>query len=320
VNGSLDARTAIVTGGARGIGRAVALHLAECGARVVVADNGSLPGGADRDDRPAREAADEIVAAGGEAFAQACDVTLPAEVDTLVSAAIDRWGRLDILVNAAGNLRIGTIADTTDDDWDAVVQVHLRGTFNTSRAAARHWVERGDYGRLVNFSSLAGISVGYPAMLAYSAAKAGIIGLTRAAANYLAPYHVTANCVSPVADTRMGDSVRVDAAPGEVVVDPARDPRHVAPLVAFLASPEAANVTGRILGAKGGRYTLWSEPAEELVVERDFLTEPEQLRNELIAMCAHLSPFDLPAPSAPVGPDWREQYGHMLPLWDGGTG
>jgi 3-oxoacyl-[acyl-carrier protein] reductase len=314
----LDDKTAVVTGAARGIGRAVACHLAEQGARVVIGDNGSFPGGEGRDERLAGQVSDEIVARGGEAVAHVGDITIKADAHDLIQTAVDRWGKLDILVNVAGNIRACTIIDITDDDWDSVINVHLRGTFHTSHFAARHWVERGEYGRLINFTSSAGINLGFPALLSYDAAKAGVVGLTRACANALVAYNVTANCVAPNATTRMGDSLRPPAAAkGTDDTGGPTDPRHVAPLVAYLASPNAGHVTGRTFGATGGRYTLYSEPHEIREVRTNFLVDPQQLYADLEqTLTADLSLRDLPCPAPPDTNNWRERWGHIWPNWD----
>jgi NAD(P)-dependent dehydrogenase (short-subunit alcohol dehydrogenase family) len=314
----LEGRTAVVTGGGRGIGRAVAHHLAEQGARVIIGDNGSLPSGEGRDERPAREVAEEIVALGGEALAHVGDVTVKADAEDLIQTAVDRWGKLDILVNAAGNIRACTITDITDDDWDSVISTHLRGTFNTSHFAARHWVERGEYGRLVNFSSSAGINMGFPALLSYDAAKAGVLGLTKACANALVAYNVTANCVAPNAATRMGDSLRPAASvKGTDQIGGPTDPRHIAPLIAFLASPAAAHISGRTFGAMGAHYTLYSEPEEIRELTTDFLADPNRLYVELESELGKgLSLRDLPCPAPPDTDNWRGRWGHIWPNWD----
>jgi 3-oxoacyl-[acyl-carrier protein] reductase len=179
----LEGKTAIITGGGRGIGRASALHLAQLGARVAVVDDGSAPNGDGRDEVPAAGVAAEIVARGGEAQAEVVDVTDEAEVDSLFARTLQRWESLDILVNVAGNIRVSTIVDATPAEWERVLRTHLLGTYLTSRRAAQHWVERATYGRLINFSSVAGLNVGFPALLSYSTAKAGIIGFTRACAS-----------------------------------------------------------------------------------------------------------------------------------------
>lgn len=312
----LKGKTAIVTGGGRGIGRASALHLAQLGACVAVVDDGSAPGGDGRDEAPATDVAAEIVARGGEAHAEVVDVTDEAQVDSLFARTLHRWESLDILVNVAGNIRLSTIVDATQAEWERVIRTHLVGTYLTSRRAAQHWVERASYGRLINFSSVAGLNVGYPALLSYSTAKAGIVGFTRACANFLVSYNVTANCITPTADTRMGDSVRGTEVPASTLRG-GNQPEHVAPLVGFLASPAAANVTGRVLGARRARYVLWSEPAEERITAVDLAEDPSGLYAALGEMCADLSPQDLPASAGPIGSDWRDRYGMLLPAWDG---
>ncbi len=256
----LAGKVAIVTGAGRGIGRALARGLAAQGAHVVVNN---------RSDEAGRTVVAEITSDGGSAVFHQGDVGTTADAEGVVELALDTWGRLDILVNNAGQTIAGTIADATDEDFDDIVRVHLRGTFNTSRAAARHWVERREYGRLINMVSRGGID-GVPSHVAYAAAKAGIIGLTRSAASALVAYGVTCNCVAPTAATRMLDGMgiarehfeRTGRWPSEVAEGTEMDPAHVAPLVIYLASEAAANISGRIFGARGLTYTLYNELEE----------------------------------------------------------
>ena len=272
--GRLEGKTALVTGAGRGIGRAIALLMAREGARVLVADNGSLVNGAGTDPAVAERVVEEIRERGGEALGDGGDVASMAAAERMVGTAIDAWGRLDILVNAAGNFRLSSIADIAEEDWDEVISTHLRGTFCTTRVAVPHWRAGGGPGRIINFTSAAG-TVGLPNMVSYSTAKAGIIGFTRACANALAAFDVTANSISPGAATRMSDRSggpsavatfrATDRWPRETT-QPERNPAHVAPLVVYLASDAAANISGRIFGASGQRYALLSEPEEVRVL------------------------------------------------------
>lgn len=253
-------KAAVVTGAGRGIGRAIARELAAQGADVVV-NNRSVDA--------AHAVVDEIRSAGGSAVAHQGDVGRTSDADQLIELALSTWGRLDIVVNNAGYTVPGTIVEATDDDFDDIVRVHLRGTFNTSRAAARHWVRRRACGRLINMVSRGGID-GVPTHVAYAAAKAGIIGLTRSAASALVAYDVTCNCVAPTAATRMFDGMDVSREhfertgrwPSEVAEGTPMDPAHVAPLVVYLASEAAANISGRVFGARGLTYTLYNELEE----------------------------------------------------------
>jgi NAD(P)-dependent dehydrogenase (short-subunit alcohol dehydrogenase family) len=324
--GRLEGLTALVNGGGRGLGRAIALEFAREGARVVVNDLGTAWDGRGRDSERAQAVVDAIRDFGAEAIADAGDIGDLEDARAMVQKAIDAWGKLDILVNAAGIIRLGTPIDTAPEDWDAIIRVHLRGYFNTTQFAARHWVERGEYGRLINFASGASL-VSQPTILAYSAAKTGVVGFTRSCANALAAYNVTANCIRPSAATGMGDELgqarrfreETGQKASEAAVGTARDPVHVAPLVVFLASPAAGHVSGRLLEGRGGRYVLWSEPHEERVVELDFLTEPDRLYAELEeTLCADLSLRDLKMPMAPIDElgDWKSEYGVQAPLLD----
>jgi NAD(P)-dependent dehydrogenase (short-subunit alcohol dehydrogenase family) len=245
--------------------------MAQEGAKVIVADNGSFVDGTGASQRPAQQVVEEIRELGGEALADFGDVSDWKSAEALVAKAINTWGKLDILVNAAGNFRLSTITDLVEKDWDDVIRVHLRGTMCTTHFAALHWKERQEYGRLINFTSLAGTG-GLPNMVAYSTAKAGIIGFTKVIANSMYNYNVTANAISPGAATRMSDRGR---GPESIAyfqkyghwpredAEPERDPAHVAPLVTYLASPNAANISGRIFGARGHTYTLLSDHDEE---------------------------------------------------------
>ena len=213
---------------------------------------------------------DEITAAGGEAIAHYGDVSSWDDAEDMVRTALNTWGKLDILVNVAGILRERMVFNMTEDEWDDVIRVHLKGTFATTKFASIHWRQRREYGRLINFTSTAGIngSAGQPN---YAAAKAGIIGFTRSCANALVRYGVTANCIAPSASTRMTDrGLAAAAATREGAAGAAsereagseRDPENVAPAVVFLASEQAGNISGRIVSAGGYHIGLFSEREE----------------------------------------------------------
>ncbi|GAB2841339.1 3-oxoacyl-ACP reductase [Streptomyces deserti] len=275
----LQGRVAIVTGAGRGIGRAEALELARLGAAVVVNDYGQpgrwgspplersreLGGGTGAASAgPAERVVAEIEAAGGTALAHTGDVSDFHRAAELVESAITEFGELDILVNNAGILRDRMVFSMTEDEWDAVIRVHLKGHFNTTRFAAAHWRERSKraggpvYGRIVNTSSeafLAG-SAGQPN---YAAAKGGIVGLTTSTAHALAKYGVTANAICPRARTRMTEDVFAGVEQPDSGLDPLA-PEHVAPLVGYLASPAAERVSGQVLVVHGGMVAVVERP------------------------------------------------------------
>ncbi|MET8471008.1 3-oxoacyl-ACP reductase [Streptomyces sp. NPDC006422] len=262
----LTGLTAIVTGAGRGLGRAEALELARLGANVVVNDFGQpgRDGSGEATAGPAEQVVAEIEAAGGAATAHTGDVADHQQAEELVRLAVDTYGKLDILVNNAGILRDRMIFSMTEQEWDSVIHVHLKGHYNTSHFAARHWREASKaagapvYGRIVNTSSeafLAG-SAGQPN---YAAAKGGIVGLTTSTALALAKYGVTANVICPRARTRMTEDVFAGFAQPEEGLDPLA-PEHVAPLVGYLASPAAANVNGQLLVVHGGMVAVVDRP------------------------------------------------------------
>ncbi|MCX5382756.1 3-oxoacyl-ACP reductase [Streptomyces sp. NBC_00083] len=263
----LEGLSAIVTGAGRGLGRAEALELARLGASVVVNDFGQpgRDGSGQASAGPAEEVAAEIRAAGGRATAHTGDVADHQQAGELVRLAIDTYGKLDILVNNAGILRDRMIFSMSEEEWDSVIHVHLKGHFNTTHFAAAHWRERSKaaggpvYGRIVNTSSeafLAG-SAGQPN---YAAAKGGIVGLTTSTALALAKYGVTANAICPRARTRMTEDVFAGfQEPGRGQLDPLA-PEHVSPLVGYLASPAAAKVNGQLLVVHGGMVAVIERP------------------------------------------------------------
>jgi 3-oxoacyl-[acyl-carrier protein] reductase len=263
----LDGLAAIVTGAGRGLGRAEALELARLGASVVVNDYGQpgRDGSGEASAAPAEEVAAEIRAAGGRAVAHLGDVSDHEQARCLVGLATATYGRLDILVNNAGILRDRMVFSMTEEEWDSVVRVHLKGHFNTTHFAAAHWRARSKetggpvYGRIVNTSSeafLAG-SAGQPN---YAAAKGGIVGLTTSTALALAKYGVTANAICPRARTRMTEDVFAGfREPVDGTLDPLA-PEHVSPLVGYLASPAAAGVNGQLLVVHGGMVAVVERP------------------------------------------------------------
>ena len=251
----LDGRSALVTGAGHGIGRAEALALAAAGARVVVNDY---------DEASAQAVVDEVVAAGGEAIAAPGDVSSWSTSEGLVQVAIDAFGRLDILVNNAGVLRDRLVFNISEQEWDTVIGVHLKGHAATTRFATAHWRDRFKAGedvdaRVVNTSSEAFL-FGSPGQPNYAAAKAGITALTLSTANACGRFGVRANAICPRARTAMTADVFGEA-PAE-----GTDPlsvEHVAPLVTWLASPAAAAVTGQVFVAYGPMVALASAPAVE---------------------------------------------------------
>jgi NAD(P)-dependent dehydrogenase (short-subunit alcohol dehydrogenase family) len=263
--GSLDGRVAIVTGAGRGIGRSTAQLLAAEGASVVVNDLGGAVDGSGSDVGPAQQVVNEITGAGGKAIANGADISDHAAAEGLIKAAIAEFGRLDVLVNVAGILRDRMIFNMSEQEWDDVIRVHLKGTFNTSKFAAAHWRslrEEGAQNRIINFTSVSGLH-GAPGQPNYAAAKMGIVGLTWSSANALAKYGVTVNAVSPAAATRMTDSIpegrrRTDRPTDE---DPQRSPDNVAKVVAYLASERSGWLTGRIVHSAGYEVSLYNNMA-----------------------------------------------------------
>ncbi len=257
MSGLLEGRVAIVTGAGRGIGRAHALELASHGAAVVVNDYGVSLAGEDSGESPADEVVAAIEAAGGRAVANGADVADFAEAEAMVRQAIDTFGGLDILVNNAGFVRDRMLVNTSEEEWDAVIRVHLKGHFAPLRHAGAYWRAEGKEGRqraarVINTSSGAGLQ-GSVGQATYSAAKAGIAGLTLVAAQEMGRYGVTVNAIAPVAKTRMTE--------GAFDTSAMALPEDNSPLVAWLASEEAGDVTGRVFEIDGSVITVengWS--------------------------------------------------------------
>jgi len=263
-------RVAVVTGAGRGIGRGVALGLAAAGAKVVVNDYGVTLDGAEPSAGPAFEVAKEIVAAGGEAVANIDSVAEWDGAKRIVDMAIERFGRIDVLVTCAGIVRDRMIFNMSEEEWDAVLAVHLKGTFNCVRHACTHMREQ-RYGRIVTFSSGAAL-FGNPGQANYGSAKGGISGLTKVAARDLGRYGVTVNAICPVAGTRMTvtdaylKSREIRKQQGIVREDRGTenieqlDPNDVAPMVVYLSSEHAGNVNGQFFLCYGNSIALLSQP------------------------------------------------------------
>jgi NAD(P)-dependent dehydrogenase (short-subunit alcohol dehydrogenase family) len=255
-----EGRIAIVTGAGRGLGRQHALELARQGAKVVVNDLGTSGAGEGASSGPAADVVAEIEAMGGEAVADGSDVADFAGARDLVRRAVDVFGGLDVLVNNAGFLRDRMLVNTSEEEWDAVVRVHLKGHFAPLRHAASYWRDEAKAGRprdarVVNTSSGAGLQ-GSVGQGTYSAAKAGIAGLTLVAAAELGRYGVRVNALAPAARTRMTEAAFADTMAAPESGFDAMDPANVAPVVAWLASTESGDVTGRVIEVEGGKICV----------------------------------------------------------------
>ena len=277
----LEGRIAIVTGAGRGIGRAHALELARHGAKVVVNDYGVSISG-EKSDSPAHDVVAEIEALGGEAVVNGADVADFEQAAAMVQQAIDTFGGLDILVNNAGFVRDRMLVNTSEEEWDAVIRVHLKGHFAPLRHAGAYWRAEAKEGRqraarVINTSSGAGLQ-GSLGQTTYSAAKAGIAGMTLVAAVEMSRYGVTVNAIAPVAKTRMTEGA-FDTA--EMAL-----PEDNSPIVAWLASVEAADVTGRVIEIEGGQICVeqgWTHGPRLDLGRRWEATEVGSSLRELIA-------------------------------------
>jgi len=273
----LDGKVVVVTGAGGGIGREIALAAAAEGARVVVNDIGASLGGEGFDASPAHNVVGEIEAAGGDAVANLDSVSSPEGAAAIVQTAMDRWGRIDGVVNNAGILRDVFFHKMTDEQWDAVLKVHLYGSYNVSRAAAPHLrMQQG--GALVHMTSTSGL-IGNRAQANYSAAKLGIVGLSKSIALDMQPFGVRSNCVAPFAWSRMISSIKVDSPDQEERVGRLQQmtPAKIAPIVVYLLSDAASDVTGQIFSVRNNEIFLISQPRPVRSVHRDHGWTPQQI-------------------------------------------
>jgi NAD(P)-dependent dehydrogenase (short-subunit alcohol dehydrogenase family) len=276
-----EGRVVAITGAGRGIGRAHALAFAEHGAKLIVNDLGGALDGDGASAGPAHDVVAEIVAAGGEAVANTDDCADWEGGRRLVEAAVENFGRLDVLVTNAGILRDKMLVSMTEDDWDAVMRVHLRGTFCAAHWAAVHWRERSKAGetidaRLITTSSAAGL-YGNIGQTNYSAAKAGIAAFTTVAAAELGRYGVTANALAPAARTRMTEALFADIMKAPESGFDAMAPENNSPIVVWLGSTESAAVTGRVFEAMGGTLGVAEGYRHGPVLRQDHAYDPTRL-------------------------------------------
>jgi len=277
--GLLDGRVAVVTGSGRGIGREFALCMAREGARVVINDVGVSLDGRGTDEDPAAQVCKEIEALGGEAVPNYDSVSDFEEAANIVATATDAFGQLDILVNNAGIVRDRSLLKMTEDDFDAVLAVHLKGSFNCARHAAPVMKDAG-YGRIINITSSAGLRGNF-GQTNYGAAKAALMGMTFIWALELGKYGITVNAVAPAGATRMTAALfeRTGSEP-----PPEQNPALNAPLVAFLASDAAGHVNGQILGRTDYAYTLFQHPKQIAFMWRDGGWEPGDVADNFDAV------------------------------------
>ncbi|HVE76133.1 MAG TPA: SDR family oxidoreductase [Actinomycetota bacterium] len=282
--GMLDGKVALVTGAGRGIGRAEALLFASEGAAVVVNDVGASVAGEGHDAAPAEQVAEEIKKGGGRASVDDTDVTNFEAVEALISRVVGEYGQIDIVVNNAGILRDRMVVNMSEQEWDAVIAVHLKGTFNVTRHAAAYWRARSKAGesvsgRIINTSSPSGL-YGNVGQSNYGAAKAGIAGFTVITAQELKNYGVTVNAISPSARTRMTEQAFGSiAAPGGGF--DAFAPENIAPIVAYLATDDAAGITGQVFSVQGGSIALLQGWTPAGVISREEQWTPTEIASAI---------------------------------------
>lgn len=270
--GYLDGKVVAITGAGRGIGRAVALDAAAAGAKILVADYGVGMAGEEPTSDVADAVVKEIDQLGGEAIAVAGDVSDTAVGQKIVDTCVESWGRIDGVVCVAGILRERMLFNMSDEEWDDVIRVHLRGTFSLFRPASAVMRKQGS-GSLISFTS--GVwALGSVAQANYAAAKAGIVTFTRSAALGLNKYGVTANVIAPVARTRMSANVPQDLAE-------MGDPEDVAPMVVYLLSDKARHITGQVYTVVGGKIAVWCQPEEVRAMYTDGRWTPEEIEAHL---------------------------------------
>jgi hypothetical protein len=291
--GYLDGKVAVVTGAGRGIGREISLLMAREGARVVVNDLGSSDHGEGADKGVAGEVVDEIRAGGGQAVSNPDSVASWEGAHRIIQTALDSFGRIDIVVNNAGIVRDRMIFKMSEQEWDAVLDVHLKGTFNCIRAASPHMRDR-NWGRFVNFTSTSGL-IGNVGQANYGAAKLGIVALSKITALDMKRYNVTSNCIAPFAWTRLIATIPTDTEEQKRRVEKLKkmSPADVAPLAVFLAGEQAANITGQVFGVRGKEIFLFSQPRIVRSIHKSEGWNVEDLSQMLEAtMKSHFSPLD----------------------------
>src|SRR6266581_3350249 len=281
MTGFVSGKVAIVTGGGRGIGRAVAMLMAKEGASVVVVDIGAALDGSGGDHGPAQEVVNEIKAAGGEAIASTLSITEPQNAEAIVKSAIDTFGRVDILVNNAGILRDRIFHRMSWSDWSDVLAVHLNGSFNMSRACAVQFREQNG-GAFVHMTSTSAL-VGNFGQANYMAAKFGIVGLSRGIALDMQRFKVRSNCIAPFAWTRMIDSIPAETPEEKARVERFQQmtPEKIAPLTVYLASDRAEGISGQIFGVRNNEIFLFSQPRPVRTLHRSEGWTPENISAQL---------------------------------------
>ena len=298
MSGICEGRVVIVTGAGRGIGREHALEFARQGAKVVVNDLGAATDGSGRGEGPAAEVVAAIRAAGGQAVANGDDVADWEGAKRLVAAAVETFGQLDVLVNNAGFTRDRMVVGASEEEWDAVIRVHLKGHFAPTRHAAAHWRERAKGGervdaRIINTSSGAGL-LGSVGQGAYSAAKAGIAALTLVEAAELGRYGVTANAIAPAARTRMTETVFAEMMKKPEQGFDAMAPENVAPLVVWLGSEASREVTGRVFEVAGGAISIAEGWREGPKVEQSARWDPREVGSAVRELLGRAAPVKKP--------------------------